>query len=84
MRNGRTAPPASPWLLCLRTLAVVLVLYAHVESAAGLQTRGQPWISIPDYRIYAPDGTDSGFGRFSRMRRWLLGETHRGVIVVLS
>ncbi|MYA65243.1 MAG: hypothetical protein F4139_04625 [Gemmatimonadetes bacterium] len=65
MRNGRTAAPASLWLLRLGTLAMVLVLSAHVESAAGLQAA---WTTTPDYRIAEPEGTDSGLGRFSRMR----------------
>ena len=67
MRNGRTAPPAPLWLLRLGTL-VVLVFSARVESAAGLQAGRESWTTVPDYRIDEPEGTDSGFGRFSRMR----------------
>ena len=72
MRNGGTAPSGPLWLLRLGTLAMALVLSAHVESAAGLQAGNQSWTTAPDYRVYDPAATDSGFGRFSRMR---VGET---------
>ena len=68
MRNGRTAPSGLLWLLRLGPLATALVLSAHVGSAAGLQAGKQSWTTAPDYRVYDPAATDSGFGRFSRMR----------------
>lgn len=78
MRKGRTAPPAPLWLLRLATVAIVLVLSAHVESAAGLQAGKQSCTTAPAYRIDEPEGTDSGFGRFSRMR---VGEDGTRIVV---
>ena len=68
MRNGRPAHPTGKCLRCLRTLAIVLVPCADVESAAGLQAGRQSWTTAQDHRIDEPEGTDLGFGRFSRMR----------------
>ena len=68
MRSGRPARPIRPCLPCLGTLAMVLAPCGHVESAAGLQAGKQPWTTAPGYRIDEPEGTSSGFGRFSRMR----------------
>ncbi len=68
MTGGRPARPIRPCLRCLGTLAMVLAPCGHVESAAGLQAGKQPWTTAPGYRIDEPEGTASGFGRFSRMR----------------
>ena len=78
MRSGGTAPSGPLWLLRLGTLAMALVLSAHVEFAAGLQAGKQSWTTAPDYRVYDPAATDSGFGRFSRMR---VGENGTRVVV---
>ena len=68
MRTGGRTRPARLCLPRLCTLAMVLVPCAHVESVAGLQAGKQSWTTAPDYRIDEPEGTDTGFGRFSRMR----------------
>ena len=78
MRNVTAAHSGLLRLLHLGTLATALVLSAHVESAAGLQAGKQSWTTVPDYRVYDPAATDSGFGRFSRMR---LGENGTRIVV---
>ena len=78
MIDVRTAPSFPVRLLCPGMLAVALVLSAHVESVAGLQAGMQSWTTTPDYRIDEPEGSDSGFGRFSRMR---VGENGTRIVV---
>lgn len=78
MRNVRMAPPLPVRLLCPGTLAMALVLSAQVESVAGLQAGMRSWTTVPDYRIDEPEGSDSGFGRFSRMR---VGENGTRIVV---
>lgn len=78
MRNGGTASPFPVWLLSLGTLAMAPVWAAHAESVAGVQAGKQSWTAVPDYRIDEPERTDSGFGRFSRMR---VGENGTRIVV---
>lgn len=52
--------------LCFVTATVPLGLPTHLAAAAGLQTG--TWTTAPEHRINAPEGSEGGFGAFSRLR----------------
>ena len=66
MRNRGAICRAWLWPLCITTTTMPLASPAHLEAAAGFQT--EAWTTRPEYRIDEPEGTDGGFGSFSRLR----------------
>ena len=63
MRNRGTACLLP---MCFGTMTIPLGFPVQLEAAAGFQT--EAWTTRPAYQIDDPEGTDGGFGGFTRLR----------------